>query len=86
MIGILKYIQNGISITGNPNVGYVVFTELTQHFKITSLDELTSDRFEIETKKQINFEKTQDELLKTHIPIHQWVDFQGYINGKYDSK
>jgi len=38
---ILKYIETGITITGNPNDGYTVFTIPTQHFDINSLMDLT---------------------------------------------
>lgn len=43
---ILKYIIDGITISGNPKDGYTVFTIQTQHFKISSLDELNAERFE----------------------------------------
>ena len=43
---LLKYVENGIDIDGNPIDGYTVFTVVTQHFKISSLDELTPERFE----------------------------------------
>ena len=43
---ILKYLEQGISIDGNPKDGYTVFTIKTQHFKISSLDELSVERFE----------------------------------------
>jgi len=42
---ILKYIETGISIDGTPKDGYKVFTIPTQHFKISSLNELTEERF-----------------------------------------
>ena len=32
---ILKYIENGISMNGNPKDGYNVFTIPTQHFRDT---------------------------------------------------
>jgi hypothetical protein len=43
---ILKYLEQGISINGNPKDGYIVFTIKTQNFKISSLDELCVERFE----------------------------------------
>lgn len=46
MKDIEKYIENGITINGNPKDGYQVFTVETQHFNISSLEELTSERFE----------------------------------------
>lgn len=46
MKDILKYIENGIKIDGNPKDGYTVFTISTQHFNINSLDELTVETFE----------------------------------------
>ena len=38
---LLKFIENGMSIVGNPTKGYTIFTVPTQHFKISSLEELT---------------------------------------------
>ena len=61
---ILEYMQDGITIDGNPTNGYTVFTVKTQHFKISSLDELTVERFE---KAIFDFKKRtelEDELLK----------------------
>ena len=52
MNDIRKYIETGISIDGDPEKGYCVFTIPTQHFHITSLDDLTPDRFELEIKNQ----------------------------------
>jgi hypothetical protein len=41
-----EYLKNGIVISGSPAKGFTVFTVLTQHFKIASLDELTNEKFE----------------------------------------
>lgn len=49
---ILKYIEDGISIDGNPKDGYTVFTLKTQHFNISSLDELKPEKFEKVIKQQ----------------------------------
>ena len=61
---ILKYLQDGINIDGNPTDGYTIFTIKTQHFKISSLDELSVERFEkaiLDFKKR---EELENELLK----------------------
>lgn len=54
---ILKYIEDGITINGNPKDGYIVFTIQTQHFKISSLNELTIESFE---KAIVNFKERQE--------------------------
>ena len=41
---ILKFIEDGINIR-KTNEGYEVFTIKTQHFKISSLNDLTEERF-----------------------------------------
>jgi hypothetical protein len=41
---ILKFIEDGINIK-KTNEGYEVFTVMTQHFNISSLNELTEERF-----------------------------------------
>ena len=55
---IKKYIQTGISIDGNPEKGYSIFTIPTQRFHINDLDELVPERFELEIENQ----KKNDEL------------------------
>lgn len=83
---ILKYIEQGISIDGNPKDGYTVFTIKTQHFKISSLDELSVERFE-EAIADLN---SRDEYLK-QLYQKQYQNtsnifpmyFQYYIDGKY---
>lgn len=55
---ILKYLEQGISIDGNPKDGYTVFTIKAQHFKISSLDELNVEQFE----KAISNFKIREEL------------------------
>lgn len=52
MNDIRKYIETGISIDGDPEKGYCVFTIPTQHFHIDNLDELTPERFELEIENQ----------------------------------
>ena len=61
---ILKYIETGISINGNPKDGYTVFIIPTQHFKISSLEELTPSKFEEMIKRQEEYEKSSSELWK----------------------
>jgi len=64
MKDILKYIETGVSIEGNPKDGYTVFTVPTQHFKISSLEELTAYKFEEMIKRQEDYEKSSNELLE----------------------
>ncbi len=61
---ILKYLQDGISIDGNPADGYTVFTIPTQHFKISSLEDLTPSKFEEMIKRQEEYEKQASELWR----------------------
>jgi|TARA_Y100001937_G_scaffold107904_1_gene151029 hypothetical protein len=61
---ILKYIENGISMNGNPKDGYNVFTIPTQHFKISSLEDLTPSKFEEMIKRQEEYEKQASELWR----------------------
>ena len=61
---ILKYIETGISIDGNPKDGYKVFTIPTQHFKISSLEDLTPSKFEEMIKRQEDYEKQSSELWR----------------------
>jgi len=58
-----KYIVNGITINKTKD-GYKVFTIPTQHFNITSLDDLTDERFEQEIERQLKYEKDSSELIK----------------------
>jgi len=44
---LFPYIKDGITIRPLNTGGYEVFTISTQHFNITSLEELTSDRFDL---------------------------------------
>jgi len=81
---ILKYLQDGINIDGNPTDGYTIFTIKTQHFKISSLDELSVERFEkaiLDFKKR---EELENELLKHFQPVQHDIDWKGFIDGKYD--
>ena len=64
MKDILKYIETGVSIEGNPKDGYTVFTVPTQHFKISSLEDLTPSKFEEMIKRQEDYEKSSNELLE----------------------
>jgi len=61
---ILKYIQDGILINGSPSNGYRVFTIPTQWFNITSLEELTPNRFEEAIQSQKELIDLEDKLLK----------------------
>lgn len=61
---ISKYIETGISIKGNPKDGYEVFTIPTQHFKISSLEDLTPSKFEEMIKRQEECERESSELWK----------------------
>lgn len=67
---ILKYIKNGISIDGNPEDGYTVFTIETQHFKISSLDELNVERFE----RAIDDFKKREELENKMLSLMQDIE------------
>jgi len=61
---IYEYIKNGITIDGNPDDGYTVFTIPTQHFKIDNLDELTKWTFENEIRKQKEHDELTSEIFK----------------------
>ena len=61
---IYEFIKNGITITGNPDDGYTVFTIPTQHFKIDNLDELTAWTFENEIRKQKEHDELTSEIFK----------------------
>jgi hypothetical protein len=82
---ILKYLQDGISINGNPNDGYTVFTIKTQHFKISSLDELSVERFEKAISDFKIREELENKLLKLTKPVQPDLDYRGFIDGKYDN-
>jgi len=60
---ILKYIVNGITID-RCNNGYSVFTIPTQRFYISSLDELTPERFELAIKSLKERDDLEMELLR----------------------
>ena len=62
MLLIKNYIVEGITIN-KTNDGYRVFTIPTQHFNIKELDELTSERFELEIANQKKQEELQNELF-----------------------
>ena len=62
MLLIKNYIVEGITIN-KTNDGYRVFTIPTQHFNIKELDELTSERFELEIANQKKSEELQNELF-----------------------
>lgn len=97
---IYEFIKNGITITGNPDDGYTVFTIPTQHFKIDNLDELTKWTFENEIRKQKEhdeltseiFKEVQKEIdqeilnqLRGGEPNPDIIPWRGYIDGKYDT-
>lgn len=82
---ILKYIEDGISIDGNITKGYEVFTIKTQHFKISSLNELNPERFEKAIDDFKERTKLENELLSHSGLIDMTnIDLQGYVDGKYD--
>jgi hypothetical protein len=82
---ILKYLEQGISIDGNPKDGYTVFTIKTQHFKISSLDELSFERFE-KAISDFNWrEELENQLLRELEPVQHDRDWRGFIDGKYDN-
>ena len=58
-----KYAKEGISIQGDPVKGYTIFTVSTQHFRISSLSELTSERFEEAQRAWKELEKMQNQSL-----------------------
>jgi hypothetical protein len=62
MLSIKEYIVEGITIN-KTNDGYRVFTIPTQHFNIKELDELTSERFELEIANQKKQEEFQTQLF-----------------------
>jgi hypothetical protein len=61
-----KYIIDGI-IIDKTKEGYRVFTIPTQHFDIVNLDELTNDRFDLEIKRQEQYEKDSSELINLYL-------------------
>jgi hypothetical protein len=61
---IYEFIKNGITITGNPDDGYTVFTIPTQHFKIDNLEELSKWTFENEIRKQKEHDELTSEIFK----------------------
>ena len=81
---ILKYLEQGISIDGNPKDGYTVFTIKTQHFKISSLDELSVERFEKAISDFNKREELENQLSREIEPVHD-LDWRGFIDGKYDN-
>lgn len=62
MLSIKEYIVEGITID-KTNDGYRVFTIPTQFFNIKELDELTSERFELEIANQKKSEELQTQLF-----------------------
>ena len=82
---ILKYLESGISIEGSPAKGYTVFTIKTQRFSIASLAELTVDRFEKAIQDLKERGEIEDQLLATMGSGQPDLDWQGFIDGKYDS-
>ena len=82
---ILKYLEQGISIDGNPKDGYTVFTIKTQHFKISSLDELSVERFEKAISDFNSREELKNQLLLEMEPFQHDLDWGGFLDGKYDN-
>ncbi len=64
MENIIEYIEDGITITKNTDGTYRVFTPKTQHFSVSSLSELTPEKFEEEILKEVNLQLQEDQLLK----------------------
>lgn len=83
--GILKYLEQGISIDGNPKDGYTVFTIKTQHFKISSLDELSVERFEKAISDFNRREELESKLLREMESVQHDLDWRGFLDGKYDN-
>ena len=73
------------SIDGNPKDGYTVFTIKTQHFKISSLDELSVERFEKAISDFNKREELENQLLREMNPVQHDLDWRGFIDGKYDN-
>jgi hypothetical protein len=57
---LLPWIEDGIRIDRRREGGYKVFTIPTQHFDIKTLDELTSERFELEVYNQDRYRDMLD--------------------------
>ncbi len=62
-----NYIKDGLSINKQKDGGYRVFTIPTQHFTISSLDELNAETFERAIKKQEDYIKLEEELWKEYM-------------------
>lgn len=57
-----KFIIDGLTINKTKD-GYQVFTIPTQHFNISSLDELTDEKFEQEIQRQNQYQKDSSEMI-----------------------
>jgi len=77
-------IKDGISIKGDPVNGYEVFTLPTQRFRVNSLADLTPERFNAAIQDLIEREKIETEILMNMDFGPIYLDFAGYIDGKYD--
>ncbi len=64
MININRYIKDGITIDGNPEKGYSVFTVPTQRFHVERLEDITPERIELEMRKSRDSWFTQQQLFK----------------------
>ena len=80
-----KYIEDGITIDGNPKKGYTVFTIPTQHFKISSLSELTPERFERAQKEWRELEELQNQIAENSFH-HENPDIMEYLRTEYKSE
>ena len=60
---LFKYIVDGITIEKLSKSGYRVFTIPTQHFEISSLEELTPESFEKAIKLQQELDELQNGLI-----------------------
>ena len=74
MKDILKYIADGITIDKLNNGYYQVFTIPTQHFKISSLEELTPEKFEEKIKAQIELQELEHKLMNAFYEKNPFYD------------
>lgn len=68
-----KYIADGITINKTNDGNYIVFTIPTQHFKVTSLDELTNEMFEKEIERQKQYEKDTSDFFSSSKEMDGYV-------------
>ena len=61
---IVTSLSIGSKICGD-KIMFQVFSVPTQHFMVNSLDELTEEKFLLETDREVESRKFQDKLLRT---------------------